>query len=215
MRYILDDNGYIYSVSCNPIECNNKGCTGYTGATPEGYDSIELWATTANIRAYKIVDGNLVYDEARAAALEAEWAECRSNKNYIQVRPNTDYTIQKTNTSEIVPLTYQMVKGGNKLILNSNGTITIGAGVSRIKVSSSITFANVTTSTTKNLYYYLNEENARFVQSYAPANYSTIVTIADYYIDVNEGDNFSLRTYGTAGEVIRGTRSHLSIEVIE
>lgn len=83
MRYILDDNGYIYSVSCNPIECDSKGCTEYTGATPEGYDSIELWATTANIRAYKIVDGNLVYDEARAAALEAEWSSITGNKTLL------------------------------------------------------------------------------------------------------------------------------------
>lgn len=214
MRYILDSEGYIHSVSCSHIECDNTG-TEYTGSVPEGYDSLEIWATTANIRAYKIVNGNLTYDANRAAALEAEWAECGSGKNYIQVRPTTDYAIKATNTLEVVPLTTQLVKGGNKLILNSNGTITIGRGVSRIKVSSSITFANVTTSTTKNLYYYLNEGNVRFIQSYAPANYSTIVSIADYYIDVNEGDVFSLRTYGTAGEVIRSTRSHLSIEVIE
>ena len=82
MRYILDDSGYIYSVSCNPIECNNKGCTGYTGSVPEGYDSIELWATTANIRAYKIVNGNLTYDADRAAALEAEWSQCGINNVY-------------------------------------------------------------------------------------------------------------------------------------
>lgn len=76
MRYILDDDGYIYGVSSNPIECDNKGYIEYTGATPDGYDSLEIWATTANIRAYKIVDGNLVYDANRAAALEAEWTGC-------------------------------------------------------------------------------------------------------------------------------------------
>lgn len=37
MRYILDDNGYIDSVSCTPFECKGKGCTEYTGAIPEGY----------------------------------------------------------------------------------------------------------------------------------------------------------------------------------
>jgi hypothetical protein len=215
MRYILDDNGYIYSVSCNPIECNNKGCTGYTGAVPEGYDTIELWATTANIRAYKIVDGNLVYDEAKAAELEAEWAECRSNKNYIQIRPNTDYSIKATNTVETVPLTFKMVKGGNKLTLNSDGTITIGSGVSRIKVSSSITLSALASSGSKNLYYYLNEETVRYIQTHCTAGAHNIVTISDYYIDVNEGDIFSLRTYGTAGEKILSTRSHLTIEVIE
>lgn len=72
MRYILDSSGYIESVSCSHIECNNKGCTQYTGSVPSGYSSLQEWATTANIRAYKISSGNLVYDATRAAELEAE-----------------------------------------------------------------------------------------------------------------------------------------------
>jgi hypothetical protein len=75
MRYVLDDLGYIEAFSCNPIICDNKTCSAYSGTTPEGYSSLQEWAQEANIRAYKIVDGNLTYDEARAAALEAEWTE--------------------------------------------------------------------------------------------------------------------------------------------
>lgn len=37
MRYILDDNGYIDSVSCTPFNCKDKSCTEYTGTIPEGY----------------------------------------------------------------------------------------------------------------------------------------------------------------------------------
>ena len=70
MRYILDDNGYIESVSCTPFFCNNKGCTEYTRDTPEGYSSLEEWATTANVRAYKVVDGQLVYDSAKDTELQ-------------------------------------------------------------------------------------------------------------------------------------------------
>lgn len=75
MRYILDDLGYIEAVSCTYIECSNKSCTEYIGAIPEGYETLDDWVLNANIRAYKIVDNNLVYDANRAAALEEEWAE--------------------------------------------------------------------------------------------------------------------------------------------
>jgi hypothetical protein len=96
MRYILDDSGYIYSVSCNPIECNNKGCTGYTGAVPEGYDSLEHWATTANIRAYKIVSGNLTYDSTRAAALEEEWSLTNGRGVLLWTNPDPTASIAYT-----------------------------------------------------------------------------------------------------------------------
>ena len=70
MRYILDSNGYVESVSCTPFFCNNKGCTEYTGNVPEGYSSLEEWATTANVRAYKVVSGQLVYDSAKDTELQ-------------------------------------------------------------------------------------------------------------------------------------------------
>lgn len=73
MRYILDDLGYISTVSCNSIECDSGTCVEYTGSIPEGYDSLLDWATDANIRAYKIVDGNLTFDADRDAALQAQW----------------------------------------------------------------------------------------------------------------------------------------------
>lgn len=80
MRYILDNLGYIEAVSCTHIECNNKSCQEYTGTIPDGYSSFAEWAEKVNIRAYKIVDGNLTLDTARAAELEAEWAICKDPK---------------------------------------------------------------------------------------------------------------------------------------
>lgn len=110
MRYILDSEGYIHSVSCSHIECDTTG-TEYTGSVPEGYDSIEIWATTANIRAYKIVDGNLVYDADKAAALEAEWATCGSIASQLI----------KTVVYEVPELT--LTSGKNQTITVSNVAI--------------------------------------------------------------------------------------------
>lgn len=108
MRYILDDLGYIEAVSCTYIECSNKSCTEYTGAIPEGYESLDDWVLNANIRAYKIEDGNLVFDEARAAELEAEWVEYPDGDFSDKVTFNetpSNYHFYKKNG--VVCITYQ------------------------------------------------------------------------------------------------------------
>lgn len=75
MFYILDSSGYIEEVSTHYIERENKTCAEYTGAVPSGYDTLDDWVLNANVRAYKISSGNLVYDADRDAALTAQWAQ--------------------------------------------------------------------------------------------------------------------------------------------
>lgn len=83
MRYILDNNGYVELCSETHIECNGRGCTEYTGEVPAGYESLEDWAINANIRAYKIVDGNLVYDANRCSILEAQFEKEAEENRYV------------------------------------------------------------------------------------------------------------------------------------
>jgi hypothetical protein len=71
--YILDDLGYIQEFSSNHISCNNKNCFEYKGTIPSGYTSLEEWAVKANVRAYKIVNGNLSYDDVRDKELQNEY----------------------------------------------------------------------------------------------------------------------------------------------
>lgn len=73
MRYILDDRGYVKYCSDAYFNCENKSCALYEGIVPAGYGTIEEWANTANIRAYKIVNGNLVYDSTEDARLQEEY----------------------------------------------------------------------------------------------------------------------------------------------
>ena len=87
MRYLLDTEGYIAVASNNRIECEDQYCIGYKGTIPEGYSSVEEWATNANIRAYYIDDnGNLALDEARLETLEnclTHKAHCYSSEEKI------------------------------------------------------------------------------------------------------------------------------------
>ena len=73
MRYILDSEGYIYEASLGAdILCEFGHCTEYKGAIPSGYATIEEWfiEESYRINAWKIVEGNLVFDPERAAELE-------------------------------------------------------------------------------------------------------------------------------------------------
>lgn len=79
MRYELDDKGYVCKVF---FGCFSGTCTLYEGETPTGYTTLEEWATNANIRAYKIVDGNLIHDSERATELELEW-QTMGSKNLL------------------------------------------------------------------------------------------------------------------------------------
>lgn len=67
MRYELDNEGYIFKVF---FGCASGECIGYEGEIPTNYETLEDWHENANIRAYKIVNGNLVYDENRDNELQ-------------------------------------------------------------------------------------------------------------------------------------------------
>lgn len=66
MRYKLDEKGYFCTVY---IGCSGIDCSEYNGTIPDGFLS--------NIKAYKLVDGVITYDEARAAECASRCAsEC-------------------------------------------------------------------------------------------------------------------------------------------
>ena len=73
MKYILDDEGYIKECSETDIVCENKTCKEYKGKVPDGFKTYLEWALNSNIRAYKIKDGNLIYDEKRDATLKRQY----------------------------------------------------------------------------------------------------------------------------------------------
>lgn len=74
MRYILNSSGFIEAISfSNELECNNKTCVEYKGSIPSGYGSLAEWSETANINAYKIVDGNLTFDSTENTRLQNLW----------------------------------------------------------------------------------------------------------------------------------------------
>lgn len=80
MRYDLDEEGYISKVY---FGCSSGTCTAYEGTIPSGYDSLEDWAENANIRAYKIANGNLIYDENRDNELQSLYEQEAIDNSFV------------------------------------------------------------------------------------------------------------------------------------
>lgn len=84
LRYILDKDGYVCHSSLGGlIICDLGECTEYNGEVPEGYEDIKEWydEELERLNAWKIVDGNLVFDNAKYSELEKKWeAEAKANR---------------------------------------------------------------------------------------------------------------------------------------
>lgn len=114
MRYILDNKGYVELCSKTPMQCGGRGCTEYIGEIPAGYSTIESWANTANIRAYKIVDGNLVYDPDRDRELQKQYAREAEDNTLATHRWVKD---RVTTSNNVVTDEFASAKNGDSLIV--------------------------------------------------------------------------------------------------
>lgn len=222
MRYILDDLGYIEAVSCTYIECNNKGCTEYTGTIPEGYESYAQWAEEANIRAYKIVDNNLVYDANRAAALEEEWEKCSYRTNISTARLTENYTVKAANTYELLPLK-EWITLGNKLSVGNDGSIVIGKNVKYIKINASMRYRAGAAGQKYLLISKNGTDQLMQISNYrASTSGHTIYVAPTAVFEVKEGDTIGMYAYGNANDGVGGSTletgqlmTYLTVEVVE
>lgn len=105
MRYILNNSGYIYDVSFGAdISCDLGTCTEYTGEIPSGYSTIEEWHDKEidRLNAWKVIDGNLIFDSNKAKELESICSE-QAEKNRCVTKGELDNAIAniETNGGEI------------------------------------------------------------------------------------------------------------------
>jgi hypothetical protein len=170
MFYILDELGYIEEVSTHYIERDNKTCTEYAGAIPEGYETLDDWVLNANIRAYKLdADGNLIFDADRDAALQEEY-----------------------NTEPKEPTCYY---DGDKYIIPENAYINIGGCVTSSKKQ--IRFGIFLPKSLKNIKS-ITVDYAKIAVRYHTGGYllNMVDVTTNVYAD-NEGENAVYLRYET------------------
>ena len=193
MRYELCENGYINKVF---FGCHSGTCTLYEGNIPEGYNSLEEWADNANIRAYKIVDGNLVYDSERDNALQEEWANCGKREIIVAyLTSNHNGTSAQWQTFPLTLAEYS--RAGTRLSV-SNGKVRIGSGIKRVLISAVVSFAGDDTASDLWISKY-NSSGAKTSDLMylpdSPYGYYRSVSAPQFFCEVEEGDLISLEIY--------------------
>lgn len=146
LRYILDKDGYVFHASLGGlIICDLGECIEYTGEIPDGYDDLFKWydETVSNnsLNAWKIVDGNLVYDEKRYNDLQALYKQ-QEEENSCASHKWVNDKLRISNS--VVTDELSNVKTGTSLIvLNDAGDYEIpelkveSAAIARVNVISS------------------------------------------------------------------------------
>ena len=110
MRYILTSDGYIDEITFGAtIECKDQTCIEYTGTIPNNYSSLEEWVIgeEGKLNAWKIVDGNLVFDNAKYNELQSIYEKqekdnsCVTHKEIAGVSSNIkDLYISKNSSAD-------------------------------------------------------------------------------------------------------------------
>lgn len=123
MRYILDENGYLYDVSIgSEIECDLGVCTDYTGAIPTGYETIDEWFLSEcdTLNAWKIVDGNLVFDNAKYEELQDLWDKQAEDNRPVYHKEIFEMKQQIEDIQDISESQYQKATSIGKVIKIDN-----------------------------------------------------------------------------------------------
>lgn len=148
LRYILNNEGYVCHASLGGlIICDLGECTEYNGEIPSGYSTIEEWYDSEidKLNAWKIVSGNLVYDENRYNEIQKR-CEIEEEEN----TPSTHKWVRnqlKQSNSVVIDEFSNNVSGTSLLILENSGDYEIP----KVTVSSeTVTSCNILASN-KNL----------------------------------------------------------------
>ena len=138
-----------------------------------------------------------------------------TSNNIIYATNSAEYTIQKTNTYEEVPLS-ENIKLGDKLTLTDNH-IYIGTGIKYIKVSYDCVL-QISNNSQKYVTLYKNDNQQVAFANASPGdsnNKRIMISKTPIILEVQEGDNFSVDVYGSQGEVISASRLTILIEAIQ
>ena len=122
LRYILTSDGYIFHASFGGlVVCDLGECTEYNGEVPEGYSTIEEWhdGEIDKLNAWKIVEGNLVFDENKYNELQ-ELCEIQEEENSNASHKWVREQLGKT-TDIIIDELSNKVNGTSLIVLEDSG----------------------------------------------------------------------------------------------
>lgn len=140
------------------------------------------------------------------------------DKNIILAEMNGHWNISANNTYVKIPFSVTVNQVGNKLT-NNNGVITIGAGISCVKVTVRLGIVKSSAGLiySKILHTHNGSVSSDYTANqYVGANQRGGIN-TEYLYSVSEGDTIQIQTYGSTSDVVTGGSgiSYLIVEAIK
>lgn len=137
MRYILNSGGYICNVSFGAdISCDLGNCTEYTGEIPADYETIDEWHEEEyeKLNAWKIVEGNLVFDNAKYKELQDIW-EKEEEENRVLHKNDLEEINEITKQSDTsLKKQYKTSSANGRIVeLNDANTLSPNITINNVK----------------------------------------------------------------------------------
>lgn len=218
--YDVDENGIIEMLDY--VKMRNIMST---NITTEEHGSFEILNhNPVRTMLFKDKDGNIMTQIGMLGietnGLGVNGGGVRTN-HICTARLTSNYSLTASNAYETLPLE-EWLTIGDKLSVNEDGNIVIGAGVNRIKINAN---ARMTTGTGLK---YLTIQNSNGQQLLQTINYKPsasgylALSLSDAIFPVTEGETLRLRVYGASGDTIAGASqeygmlvTYMTVEVID
>lgn len=135
-------------------------------------------------------------------------------RNIIQASIPTDYLISTTHVYETLPVATNILIG-DKLSLNSNYKIVIGADVSVVRVYANANWVASYANENKYLQIVKNDTTSIVIgRKYMTTSNQEEIQL-EYLINVVEGDTIEVQVYGTQNDKIARSRGWIIVEALE
>ena len=122
LRYILTSDGYICHASFGGlVVCELGECTEYNGEVPANYKSMEEWFDSEidKLNAWKIVDGNLAFDENKYNELQEQY-EIEAEENATATHKWVRNQLGKS-SQVVIDEFSNNISGTSLIVINDSG----------------------------------------------------------------------------------------------
>lgn len=156
MRYIVNSNGYVTSVSFGAnITCGDNSCTEYTGSVPADYKSLEDWYLQESEKLYrwKIIEGELTLDSSAVPPADAEPAAVVMGfrRGVVSITPSA------ANTPTVKAVSWEATEQVPTVVATAGsqaiGVQVTGVGVNNLTTTGCQVWLTRTNTTATNIFY--------------------------------------------------------------
>lgn len=193
------------------------------GETP---DAVTLYLNEADNKLYRYYNNTMNLEAGETLPVGSEidydgstvptgWEEIDPARKVASASIGANYTISANNTYEQLPMT--TINTSSEKLSLTDGGIRIGSGISKVLVSTKVSFNSIATTGLKWVTIMKNSANSAVSANPDYLTQRFVVSATPTLINVTEGDILYLYVNGTAGDVVRQSieYTNLTVDVVK